>query len=85
MDIETAIKRRNQIKTYRHVALDMLVYIAPKRSKDYQMFIDRFFDDENKEELAKGFSIDQQFKLCAIWTGKNEILNVIPDIDKAQN
>lgn len=81
MDLETALKRIEYIKTHKHVDLEMKVYIAPKRDKDYEMFIACFFDDEDKIELAQSLSIDEQFRLCAIWEFKNKTLKDIPNID----
>ena len=81
MDILQAIKRRDSIKTHKYVDLIMNVYIAPKSDKDFDDFKQFFREHDDKIELAKSCSVNQQFRLCAIHESDSS-LHVIPNIDK---
>jgi hypothetical protein len=81
MNLKKALARKKNRQTYKHVGLIMPVYIAPKRDKDYQLFLLDFINEEDKVELAKGHSINQEYRLCAIWEGEG-FLKDIPNIDE---
>ncbi|MBE7630488.1 hypothetical protein [Tenacibaculum piscium] len=79
MNFEKALKRKKQLGKYKDGDLDMTIYIAPKRDKDYELFLNDFLKITDRIELAKGHSVNQEFRLCAIWEGKNSIRD-IPNI-----
>ncbi|WP_142785931.1 hypothetical protein [Changchengzhania lutea] len=79
MNLEKALRRKKQIGTYKDGGLDMTIFIAPKRDKDYQLFLNDFLNMTDKVELAKSHSINQEFRLCAIWEGETFIRD-IPNI-----
>ena len=54
--------------SFKDKGIEYKVTIVPKREKDFEDFINSYFDVSDKLELAKGCSVNQEFKLCGIWT-----------------
>tara|TARA_R110002051_G_scaffold201693_1_gene268485 strand:+ start:21534 stop:21800 length:267 start_codon:yes stop_codon:yes gene_type:complete len=75
MTLEEAEKRKKTIgETIIDKGIEYRVTIIPEREKDIEDFINSYLDASDKLELAKGSSINQEFKLCGIWTDGINIL-----------
>jgi len=69
MTIKEAQERKKTIgESFNDKGLEYKVTIVPKREKDFEDFIKSYLDVADKLELAKGSSVNQEFKICGIWT-----------------
>ncbi|MEW7292123.1 hypothetical protein [Aquimarina sp. 2304DJ70-9] len=75
MTLEEAQKRKDVIgETITENRIEYKVTIVPEREKDFEDFIHSYTGSSDKLELAKGSSVNQQFKLVGLWSDGASIL-----------